>query len=88
MVSKIQAVLFPIKHWDATKARNKLRSMGLKAIKKVDKTENYLRYRILEPNYNIYNYRIKKSKDPKKLDFIIQYPKKKPKGKYKINFSK
>lgn len=46
----IQAVLFDIKHWKTPDARRWLKNHNYKPIKKVHKTDKYLRYRLIEPN--------------------------------------
>ena len=47
MTSKIQAVLFDNKKFNTKTARKKLTEMKLKPIKRVHKTEKFLRYRIV-----------------------------------------
>lgn len=53
----VQAVIFNNKKWDVNTARKWLKEHDYKPIKHVDKTENYLRYRIREPAF--VNYVIK-----------------------------
>ena len=65
----LQAVLFYKDYWNTTKARQHLNQEGLKPIKRVHTTDKYHRYRITEPNYNIYNYIIKRGKNH--IDYII-----------------
>ena len=48
-MSEIQSVLFSRKNWKSKDARKWLDKKKLKRMKKVDKTENYLRYRINDP---------------------------------------
>jgi hypothetical protein len=48
----IQAVLFPKEDWSSSKARKWLLKHNLKPIKRVYKTEQYLRYRIAKPDKN------------------------------------
>ena len=45
----IQAVLFDRGVWDTKHARAFLARHGMRPIKPVHKTDNYLRYRLLEP---------------------------------------
>lgn len=45
----IQAILFDIKHFNTQQANNWLRRNNFKPIKRVHKTEQYLRYRIADP---------------------------------------
>ena len=47
---KIQAVIFRSSVYDTKMARKWLKKYKLRAIKRVDKTKNYLRYRIREPS--------------------------------------
>ena len=47
--SQIHSVVFDDKVWTSTNARLWLKQHNLKAIKRVDKTENTLRYRIKDP---------------------------------------
>ncbi len=51
---EIQSVIFPKKKYSATKAKQWLKKKKLKPIKKVDKTINFLRYRIRQPKYKKY----------------------------------
>lgn len=48
-MSELQAVLFPKKNFNTTQARKWLKDNDLKQLKRVDKTEHLLRYRITEP---------------------------------------
>lgn len=56
---KIHSVLFNKKRYSTTEARKFLKNNNLKAIKRVDITDKYLRYRITKPNYSKYDYRSK-----------------------------
>ena len=49
MVSKIQSVMFNRKVWNTEMARKWLEKNKKKPIKKVDKTKNWLRYRLKSP---------------------------------------
>ena len=49
-MSSIQAVIFHNKLWTTETARAWLKKHKYKPIKRVDKTLNYLRYRLVEPN--------------------------------------
>ena len=61
-MSKTQAVLFKVdKGWTAPKARAWLKKNKFKAIKKVHKSGNLLRYRILEPTFKSYITKSKKN---------------------------
>lgn len=72
MPFKIQAILFPIDNYDTIKARKWLKSHHYRPIKRVHKTDNFLRYRINNP--------IKSTYITKKLDnginIILQFIKK------------
>lgn len=48
-MSEVQAVLFDNQLWTATEARAWLKKQGFKPIKRVDKTQSLLRYRIRSP---------------------------------------
>jgi hypothetical protein len=50
MVSEIQAVIFNKQVWNQNKAQQELKKMGLKPIKPVHETSNYLRYRLHDPS--------------------------------------
>lgn len=73
MGTHIQAVLFDKSIYTTTQARAWLKKEGIQPLKRVDNTEKYHRYRIIEPNYKKYNYRIKRSR--KGIDFIIAFDK-------------
>ena len=53
-----QAVLFGINDWNTSDCRNWLYNHGYIPLKRVHKT-SFFRYRILQPNYKKYIYRIK-----------------------------
>jgi len=72
MSSYIQAILFDNKYYTTQEARKWLYDNDFKPIKKVHKTDKYLRYRITEPN-NKDKYRIKKINN--NINFIIGYSK-------------
>ena len=48
--SFIQSVVFDINYWSIIKARRWLNNHNLVPIKKVNKINNNIRYRIIEPN--------------------------------------
>lgn len=50
----VQSVIFFNKKWNVNTAREWLKKHGYTPIKHVDKTENYLRYRIREPTFENY----------------------------------
>ena len=52
MSTKIQAILFEKDKFTADKAREFLKKHNYKQIKRVDKTTNFLRYRIRKPKKN------------------------------------
>lgn len=64
-MSDIQAVIFKKRYYNAERARKWLDKHKLIPIKRVDKTQNYLRYRITPPKYK--RYAIKKIKGGIKL---------------------
>lgn len=48
-MSTIHSVIFNKSQWNKIKAKQELKKLGLKPIKHVDETLNYLRYRIVDP---------------------------------------
>lgn len=52
--SSVQSVLFSRKKFTPDKARRWLRKHKKVPIKRVDKTEKYLRYRLIEPTFKEY----------------------------------
>jgi hypothetical protein len=48
-MSSIQAIIFDNKKWTTATARAWLKKHKYKPIKRVDKTLNYLRYRLVDP---------------------------------------
>ena len=50
--TKIQSIIFEKKEFTTTQAREWLKKHSYKPIKRVDITENYLRYRITPPKKN------------------------------------
>lgn len=73
MGDNIQAVLFDKNYWNTKNARTYLRASNKKPIKRVHTTDNYFRYRLIEPNYNKYYYLFKKGNNH--IDYIIQLEK-------------
>ena len=71
----LQACLFDINDWSTDEARKFLKIHDITPIKKVHKTKAFLRYRILQPNYNKYIYRIKTIQKKPLIKFILQYNK-------------
>ena len=51
-----QAVLFLINDWETNDCRKWLNNHGYIPLKRVHKTDTFLRYRIIQPNYNKYIY--------------------------------
>ena len=72
MIDNIQAVLFNKDYWNTTQARSYLKKTGKQPIKKVHTTDNYHRYRLIEPNYKKYKYLFKRGKNH--IDYIIEIP--------------
>ena len=71
----LQASLFDINDWSTDEARKFLKIHNITPIKKEHKTKTFLRYRILQPNYNKYIYRIKTIQKKPLLKIILQYNK-------------
>ena len=74
-MNNIQAICFGINDWSTDEARKFLKIHDITPIKKVHKTKSFLRYRILQPNYNKYIYRIKTIQKKPLIKFILQYNK-------------
>lgn len=70
-MSYVQAVLFDKNKFTTEKCRRWLKSNNFEPLKRVDVTDNYYRYRIIEPDDN-HKYRVKKIDD--KIKFIIGFP--------------
>ena len=70
----LQAVLFLKSKWSTKDARNHLKKEKLKPIKRVHTTDKYHRYRITTPNYDKYDYIIKRGLND--IDYIIGIEKK------------
>ena len=71
----VQAVLFGINDWTCDEARKWLYIHNYIPIKTVHKTSSFLRYRLIEPNYSKYKYRIKTIQKSPLIKFILQYNK-------------
>lgn len=69
-MAKIQAILFKRKHFNCNKARQWLKKHQYSPIKRVDKTEHYLRYRLKTPS-KTKKYRLIKFGD--KIKAVIEY---------------
>ena len=69
----IQAVLFAKLYWTTSQAREYLNKNGYHPIKRVHTTDKYHRYRLIEPNYNLYHYIIRRGNNH--IDYIIQMKK-------------
>jgi hypothetical protein len=72
MRDNIQAILFNKDYWTTTQARAYLKANGKKPIKTVHTTDNYHRYRLIEPNYHKYHYLFRKGQNH--IDYIIEIP--------------
>ena len=70
MRDNIQAALFNKDYWNTNQARAYSKENGKKPIKRVHTTDNYHRYRLIEPDYNKYHYLFKRGKNH--IDYIIQ----------------
>ena len=67
-----QSVIFSKDLYDTTRARRWLRKNKIIPSKRVHETTRFLRYRIKEPDYDKYEYRIKRISDGIKI--IFAYP--------------
>ena len=71
----VQAVLFSINDWNTKDCRNWLYNHDYIPLKRVHKTNTFFRYRIIQPNYNKYVYRIKTIQKYPLIKIILQYNK-------------
>ena len=71
-MSILQAVLFSKDLYDSSRARRWLRKNKIIPCKRVHETTRFLRYRIQEPDYDKYEYRIKRISDGVKM--VFAYP--------------
>jgi hypothetical protein len=71
-MSEVQAVLFPKSKYNADQARRWLSKNGFKRMKRVDKSLNYLRYRITDPSQ--YSEYITKDAGDSGIKLVIGYP--------------
>jgi hypothetical protein len=69
----IQAILFDRDYWDTKRAREYLKEFKFNPIKRVHITDKYLRYRLLQPDYDNNNYFIKRGYNH--IDYIIEVKK-------------
>ena len=70
--STIQSVMFDNEIWNTTQARKWLKNNNLKPMKRVDKTENYLRYRMIDPS-QFKKFRIITLKGVKGIKFVLGF---------------
>jgi hypothetical protein len=70
-----QAVLFYINDWNTNDCRKWLNNHDYIPLKRVHKTNTFFRYRIIQPNYNKYVYRIKTIQKYPLIKIILQYNK-------------
>jgi len=68
-----QAIILKKTHYSKRSSANWLKYHGFKPIKKVHETVNYYRYRLKEPDEEIYNYRLIPINDGIKM--VIQFAK-------------
>ena len=73
MVSKIQAILFKKEFFNTKQANEFLKRHNFKKIKPFDITNKYIRYRLIQPNYKRFIYRI--SSISPKIDVIYEISK-------------
>ena len=72
-MTDLQAILFKKSHYSKRSSANWLKYHGYKPIKKVHETVNYYRYRLKEPDEELYDYRIMPINDGIKM--VIQFAK-------------
>lgn len=70
----IQAIIFEKKYYTAEKARKWLKDHNYQPIKHVDKTTNFLRYRIQPPKRNVI-YKFFDLSNNEGVKFILMFPK-------------
>lgn len=70
-MSKVQSIIFKKSKYNSNEARKWLKKHNYSPIKRVDKTINYLRYRIRAPSKK-YNYFIKEITPSIKFVFMIK----------------
>ena len=70
----VQAVIFGINDWNTNDCRKWLHNHDYTPLKRVHKT-SFFRYRILQPNYKKYIYRIKTIQKYPLIKIILQYNK-------------
>ena len=71
----IQAILFKRNHFNIKDCKHYLKINKIKYLS-YHITDNYYRFRLLEPNYNKYIYRIERNYNGNKyIDYIIQISK-------------
>ena len=73
MSTAVQAIIISKEHYSLKSANNWIKLHNLKPIKKVHTTINVYRYRLKEPNENLYNYRMKHITTG--IMAVIEYPK-------------
>ena len=71
-MSILQAVLFSKDLYDTTRARRWLRKNKIVQSKRVHESTRFLRYRVRDPQYDLYEYRIKRISEGVKM--IFGYP--------------
>ena len=72
-MSAAQAIIISKEYYSLKSANEWIKSHNFKPIKKVHTTINYYRYRLKEPNENLYNYRMKHITTG--IQAVIEYPK-------------
>lgn len=71
----IQAILFNVSHFVLEKAKKFMRDDKLHYIS-YRTTDKYYRFRLENPNYKVFNYRIERNfKNNRWIDYIIGYKK-------------
>ena len=69
----VQACLFSINDWTTDNARKWLQEHNIIPLKRVHKTEQFLRYIIKIPDYKKHYYRIKTITQYPLIKFIMEY---------------
>ena len=59
-MSVLQAIIVPKEYYTEKQAKNWVKKHGFKTIKKVHETINFCRFRLKEPNEQVYDYRLVK----------------------------
>lgn len=73
-MSTVQAVIFSKKDWSTEDARKWLFEHDYRPIKRVDKTKNFLRYRLKDPKqFKTFRTRPLKTKDGRRFQLVLGF---------------